>query len=580
MKSFFQNSRVQSLFCGALIYIWLAVLSPLAGTEQYYSVYLLCAVAGLACLFSNGNQNVSLERGQKRWLGVFSGLFSLAVLLANYALFEPLSALQNSLNVTLCLFGGMALAWQVLLWLMRSLPFALEAGERRHPARFFGIVFAVIAVIDLGYLFFARYPGVLTTDSVSTISQILGQSPYDNTMPYYHTRLVGFFVRLGMGIFGDINAGVALFHCFQILWMAACFAFALTTLYQAGVQKAMLAGIFGVYALLPYNIVYSVTLWKDVPFGGAVLLFVTSLYRQLRPVGKSRRLNLCTLVLGAVGMCLLRTNGWLAFVVTTAVLGIVLHKEQRKTLAMLLGVLIFSWAMLNPVLDLLGVRKTDVSEAFAVPMQQIARVVANDRELTEEEQALLEEIFWMDKLGEVYDPQTVDPVKFGAFRGDRKAFIRGNWAGYGKLYLSLGVKYPGDYLKAWIDETKGYWNGGYSFWIYTLGTDGGNLGIFHSGGENAVAGCYAALFRYLEKPIFLQGLYSIGLHVWALIALCLVGALKKRREILTAVPVLVLILGLWIGSPVYAEFRYAYPLMVSMPVILCAGLYGNREAGN
>ena len=83
----------------------------------------------------------------------------------------------------------------------------------------------------------------------------------------------------------------------------------------------------------------------------------------------------------------------------------------------------------------MGVRKTDVSEAFAVPMQQIARVVANDRELTEEEQALLEEIFWMDKLGEVYDPQTVDPVKFGAFRGDRKAFIRGNWAGYGKLHL-------------------------------------------------------------------------------------------------------------------------------------------------
>lgn len=578
MKSFFQNSRIPIFLQVALIYIWLSILSPLAGTEQYYSVYLLCAVAGLGCLFSNANQKIPLERRQTCWLGAFSALFSLAVLLANYPLFEPLSTLQNGMNVTLCFFGGGVLAWQVLLCLMQGLPFASVTEERRHPARFFGVVFAVIAIIDLGYLFFARYPGVLTTDSVSTISQILGQTPYNNVMPYYHTRLVEIFIRLGMGILGDINAGVALFHCFQIFWMAACFAFALTTLYQAGVPRWMLLGIFGVYALLPYNIVYSVTLWKDVPFGGAVLLFVTSLYRVLGPLGSSRRLNLCLLALGALGMSLLRTNGWLAFAVTTGILGVILYKEHRKTLAVLLGVLIASWVLLNPVLDILNVEKTDVSEAFAVPMQQIARVVANDRELTGEEQALLEEIFWMDKLGKVYDPLTVDPVKFEAFRGDRKAFIRENWMDYGRLYLSLGMKYPGDYLRAWIDETKGYWNGGYSFWIYTLGTDGADLGIFHSGGENAVAKCYAALFRYLEKPIFLQSLYSIGLHVWVLIAICLVGALKRRREILVAVPMLILMAGLWFASPVYAEFRYAYPMMISLPVILSAGLYGNRTA--
>lgn len=553
-----------------LIYVWLTDLSALAGTDTYYSVYLLLGVAALLCLWDNRKGGKSRPA-----LWCLVGLFSVAVVLGNHEIYEPAS-LQNRLNIVMDLLGSFCVGYQILFFVLRRLPLRRDTGQRKHPQWVFWGVFAAVALIDLGFLL-ARYPGILTRDSITTVSQVVFGS-YDNTMPYYHTRLVGLFVKLGLALSGDINVGVALFHGFQIGLLAGTFAYTVTTLYQIGVPKWMLGLVFFVYALLPYNIVYSVTLWKDVPFGASALLLAVAFYRLVKNV--AGKWDYAAFALGAVGMALMRTNGWAALLIAAVLLAVVLRKQNRLLVKVLLAVLVLSWVMIGPVLKSMNVPGTDPVEAFAVPMQQIARVVANDRELTEEEQALLEEIFWMDKLGEVYDPQTVDPVKFEAFRGDRKAFIRENWAAYGKLYLSLGVKYPGDYLKAWIDETKGYWNGGYSFWIYTLGTDGGNLGIFHSGGENAVAGCYAALFRYLEKPIFLQGLYSIGLHVWALIALCLVGALKKRREMLIAVPVLVLILGLWIGSPVYAEFRYAYPLMVSLPVILCAGLYGNREAGN
>ncbi len=51
-------------------------------------------------------------------------------------------------------------------------------------------------LIDLGFLL-ARYPGILTRDSFTTVSQVVFGS-YDNTMPYYHTRLVGLFVKLGL----------------------------------------------------------------------------------------------------------------------------------------------------------------------------------------------------------------------------------------------------------------------------------------------------------------------------------------------------------------------------------------------
>ena len=212
-----------------------------------------------------------------------------------------------------------------------------------------------------------------------------------------------------------------------------------------------------VYAFQPHNIVYSVTLWKDIPFAAAGLLFITAFYRVLKGIGKSGFWNYCFLTIGVLGFSLWRTNGWYAFLATVLILMCLL--------------LAFTWFLINPVLDFLGVSETNMVEAFAVPMQQIARVVSEGRELTQEEENLLGEIFWMDKLQQMYNPQTVDPVKFETFRYDQVDYIKENAGAYLKLYFRLGLRYPGDYLKAWIEETRGYWNGGYFFWIYTRSMD-------------------------------------------------------------------------------------------------------------
>jgi hypothetical protein len=48
----------------------------------------------------------------------------------------------------------------------------------------------------------------------------------------------------------------------------------------------------------------------------------------------------------------------------------------------------------------------------------------------------------------------------------------------------------------------------------------------------------------------------------------LINVLKKKEEFLLAIPLVVLVVGLWFGTPVYSEFRYAYPVILSMPLIL------------
>ena len=571
MKQLFTN-KAAVILRAILIYIWLTVLSPLSVTDTYYSVYLLCGVMGLLCLYDNYKSGCTGPAEHKWVLWICSAWFSLAVTMANFAMFEPLSVLQNLFDVLCCFAGGLCVGNAVLTCMLNRLPLTTECGQRNHAGRVFLLVFVSIAAIDLLYLFFGVYPGILTTDSVTTIRQLMGDEAYNNTMPFWHTLTVQPFVKLGLALFGNWNAAVACFHVMQILFMAGCFAYVIMTLYQIGAPVWFLTAVYCAYAIQPHNIVYSVTLWKDIPFAGATALFITSLYRLLKEVGNKRG-NYAVFLLGALGFSLWRTNGWYAFLVTGIVMFFLLRKKNKRLLMLMTAILVFCWILLNPVLSILGVGETNLVEAYAIPMQQVARVITEGRELTSEETWLLGEIFWLDKVPQLYDPLTVDPIKFETFRYDQVEHIRANAGEYLGLYLSLGLKYPGDYLKAWIEETKGYWNGGYFFWIYTLQMGSNPYGIETAVEPNLIGRLFAAAFRYLEKPAFLQILTSIGIHVWALVSCTLVNILKKKEEFLLSIPLLVLIFGLWLGTPVYSEFRYAYPMFVSMPLILAVTLF-------
>ena len=573
LKRFAPISKTALAVQAVLVYFWLTVLSPLSVTDTYYSVYLLCALAGILCLYDNQTSGLYCDMNQRITLGLFAAVFAGAVALANYPLFEPLSVLQNLFDLACVLAGGWVVGYQILLCMVRRLPLEADTGVRNHPALVFFLVFGAVTIIDLAYLLFALYPGVLTTDSFSTIRQILGIDGYDNVMPFWHTITVQLFFAPAFSRLGDINAALALVHGAQILFMAVCIGYAMMTLYQLGVPRLLLLGVFALYTLMPYHIVYSVTLWKDIPFGGAALLMVTALYRLLKGIGRHPWPDWIAFVLGAFGFSLWRTNGWYAFLVLTLLMLLLIRRRHKGLLILMLVILVLCWALINPVLDAWGVEGTNFVEAFGIPMQQIARVLHEGRELSDVDMEMLSQIFWVEKTAQLYDPLTVDPVKFLTFRYDQVPWLTEHQGDYVKLYLRIGAEYPGDYLKAWVEQTKGYWNGGYKFWTYTLKMGPNDLGIFQSPGENPVAKAFAAWFRYVEKPQILQCFTSIGLHVWALVSCAIVSGMKKREEGLLTVPILVLIAGLWLGTPVFAEFRYAYPMILTMPVILAATVF-------
>ena len=561
------SSRGGKLTQSAAIFAWLTVL---VGTDAYYSVYLLCGSFGMICLWNHRPG----YWGSAQCMGGL--LFSLAVAAANYPLYTPLSVLENLFDLALLLVGGFVVGVQVLTWMADRLPLDSAPGVRRNPGRVFALCFTVVAAINLCYLLFCRYPGIMTTDSFATMEQLLGCKGYDNVMPFWHTVTVELFVDLGMALFGDLHAAVALYHGVQALFLAACIAYVMVTLYQMRVPLPWMAAVFAVYALAPHNIAYSVTLWKDVPFAGAAVLLVTALYRLLKDIGRCPWRNKLAFTVGAFGFCLWRTNGWYAFAATTVVMAVFLYREHKGLLAAMAAISLLSWLLIGPVLTLWGVGETNFTEAFAVPMQQLARVIWQERPLSPEDTELLSQAFWLDRVRELYDPHNVDPVKYFTFRVDNLPYILENKLAYAQLYLRLALRYPADFFESWVEQTKGYWNGGYLYYTYTQVLGENTLGLVQTPGQGMIARLFAALFRYVDKLEILQWMTSIGLHTWALGACAVTMAAWKRKEFVVTLPILVLILGLWLGTPVYAEFRYAYPMILSMPMILTATLYDER----
>lgn len=553
----------------AAIFAW---LTNLQGTDSFYSVYLLCALLGLFSLCDNWGKVRRFTRPVTIWLHVLAGAFSLAVVMANYVLFLPLSVLENSFNGVCTLAGGYFLGYHVLLCALGRLPLSLgEPGDRTRSGRFFFLCFFTTTAVYLLYLFFAAYPGYLVSDSLVSLEQIEAGN-YVNNHPFWYTMFIKVCMDLGMALFGDRNKAVALYSAVQGILLAASFAYCLVTLYQKGVNRWWIGITFCLYTFLPYHLAYSVTMWKDVPFGASALVMTVSLYRLLTNVGSSR-LNKALFAVGSFFFCLMRTNGWAVYLVTAMIFLLVLRKRGRGILLIMAVILVLTWILTGPLLPVLNVKGTDFVETLAVPFQQLARVIVNDRPLEEEERALLGEIFRLDRIQEVYQPEIVDPVKFEAFREDRRDYLRENLWTYAKLWLSLGLRYPGDYFQAWVDLTKGFWNGGYYYWIYLKWTYPELSGVGGFILDNPVKDAFDALFRYLEKPVILEPLYSIGLHVWLVILCCFICAARKRPEALIMVPFLVLLVGLWFGTPVYAEYRYAYPVFTTYPLILLATVF-------
>ena len=155
-------------------------------------------------------------------------------------------------------------------------------------------------------------------------------------------------------------------------------------------------------------------------------------------------------------------------------------------------------------------------------------------------------------------------------------FMRENTDAFLKLWISLGLRYPGDYLNAYIQQTYGYWYPD-SFYLVAEaeGVSATELGVSTRhliGGPLVVKGKELAIKLGSIVPIY-GTLWSMGVACWVLLfSMGTVLVRRETRKLLCYLPSVLLLFTVLIATPVATEFRYVYFMVYSMPFYLMAAM--------
>ena len=580
-----KRSYIISLIC----ILSCAVL--LIDSRSAYAPYLIATVYALYCLYRNLTNGYGNTGKGRIAVLVVSFISSVFITLANYGIWlHPLLPdertpmfvrIYKALLILVIMSGTFFSVFHILIHTVKDTKaFALckSTEDRKHTYRWFVIPFAVLLCIYLAIYFSCYYPGLLSPDSLDQVGQLLSGN-YSNHQPFYHTMLIGLFLRPGFALSHSMNTAVAFYVIFQVVFMAATFAFAVYNMAELNAPVPALVITTAWFALMPYHIMYSFTVWKDVYFGAFSALLVIFLIRIDKGIGKEA-VNTVGFAVCSVIICLIRSNGLFAYVFVFASV-ILLMRKHKKLIITMAVTIVATFILKHSVLTALNVTQPDTVESLSIPLQQVARVVADDGIMTDEDRGLLSKIIDISTIADIYNPDISDPVKNAIRDYGNQDYLTANLVAFGGLYFRTLLNNPMTYVCAWVDSTCGYWNGGYDYWVWYWDVESNPYGITRViGNENVLHFMDEYLWLFYNNRI-LRIFTATGLFVWILLLMLAKNiAASDKTGIVSTVPVLAILLSLVISSPVYAEFRYLYPLFTSLPVIIavtCRDREGERE---
>lgn len=507
---------------------------------------------------------------------LFQFIILLAVFIGFFVLFYQLSTLLFS-----CLGDKDTL---------RSFLFSEElSGGEHHSSGVVSSLFSFygnhsalcsFVICMLGWIpyFLYQYPGIMTPDSVNQFEQVLGLLPYSNHHPLAHTMVIKLFYHIGLIFTSNPVVAFSFYTFFQMCFMAFSVSYFIKTL-QLFRVKPLISFLFTLfYALVPYHAVFSVTVWKDIMFAGGILLFNCTLLRFFKGI---RPGTVIMFILTGIMMCLFRSNGFYGFLFCIPFFLLFYRKKAKIFFPAIAGILLTAILIKYPVMNSAHVIQPDLVESLSIPTQQIAAVICNDRELSPAQLQLIENVVDLTYIKDLYNPVYADNMK-ELVRAGNQSYLSAHKGEFFKLWIELGSAYPGDYLKAYIDQTYGYW---YPDAFYLVaeaeGISATHLGVSHTPlirGPLVIKAKEIAIKLGDMLPIY-SLLWSMGVIFWIFI-FCIgnVFIRKEKAKLICYLPSFALYLTVLIATPVATEFRYVYFMVFSLPFYLITSLLEMEEA--
>jgi len=439
--------------------------------------------------------------------------------------------------------------------------------------------FIIWILIFLAYLpyFLHWYPGKVISDSVTSIREGLGEIAIDNRQPILLTFLFKIFMTKS-NEYGCYNTNIASYIIFQMLYISGIFSASVYYLIKREMPKNFVMISLLYYMFYPVHGLFSVTLFKDVLFSGAINLFIIGIYDisvNSYEIFRSKR-KMFIFLLSILIVIFTRNNGIYAIACSIPfIIYFCKRTERKKIITIFIISFIICLIIWGILYGICGFGKAEKRESIAVVMQQLGKIVKEKKnELTDDEMNTIHKFFFIDDIGENYDPVRSDPIK-DMFNEE---YYINNMKEFYTVWVKLFFRYPCEYLEAFLCESYGYW---YSGIVQEQLDDEKAISLGDGKSER---------FNFYQKPIIYSKLIeknsslienatardfpiifmlcNIGFWFWiVIIAMLYILYKKKYNLILIYLPVLFIWLTLIVG-PKSTELRYIYCMFTSLPLTL------------
>lgn len=443
-----------------------------------------------------------------------------------------------------------------------------------------GTVLFVLLLICWSPYLLSWLPGGTYSDTNAVIMQALGNIPLSNR----HTVLYVLLWRFGFWLAGLAGqgefAGALVMLGVQAVSMAAFATYCVRWLAGHGIGKrgcVLVAAFFALCPLVPH---YVVAQWKDTIFSISLAYFALCFIDAAMLKGKPAILaaRVCA---GALLVAFTRNNGVYIALLALAVL-VLIHRRRIKAVAPCLIVplaacMALTWAIQGPVYSILGWNVDSTVESLGVPLQQVARTLAFDGDMSVEAREYFNSILPGETWNEAYRPFIVDSIKWnGSFNTERLDHTRGEFL---RCYLETGFRNPLRYLEAFLMSNSGFWDPAVGWaenvaYVNTEISPANPPSYWQVDAIEALTGI--SLRDALEPKVFV----SPAVFVWIMLASTSV-LLVRRRYVLAAAlaPAWGLWLTLLVATPLAYSLRYCFALVLLIPVFMAVQFGDFSEPG-
>lgn len=336
---------------------------------------------------------------------------------------------------------------------------------KEKPADVSGILIIVFPAVMWFLALLSCFPGVFSYDCYEEW-QMVASGNLSTHHPLIHVLIIGGLTELSVMLTQNGNLGIAVYVVLQMIFAL----FVLKRVFDF-ISSEIQSRIIPVFALLYYSFspivqLFAIATTKDSIFAFFELWFLLNCFKLQKSEKNASKALWTEFAISILGMLVFRKNGVYVVIPAMIVFIILAGSLRRKLIPLFVSIMVvFSLYVFIPSV-IPNIKETKSAEMLSVPMQQMARVYAFEKDEIAKEEVSEIERFIPEEYLEKYIPTTADSVKLG-FNSEEFDY---NKIDFFKIWLKLGVKHPMSYINAFLVNTVDLWyplavNDGYR-WLY------------------------------------------------------------------------------------------------------------------